>query len=67
MALNVCIGKIAVYRPLCNGRMVESVVVSAEKLYNLAGEALVFLVMANGDKIEASRCYFRSANDSANA
>ncbi len=67
MSLNVCIGKIAVYRPLYNGRMVESEVVSVEKLFNLAGEALVFLVMANGDKIEASRCYFRSANDSANA
>ena len=62
-----CIGKTVVYRPLYHRNMVESEVVSIEKLSNFDGETVVFLEMANGDKIEASRCYFRSANDSANA
>ena len=53
------VGSKVFYRPLYNKNIEESIVISVDRFVNYNGDVSVFLKLANGERVEAERCYVK--------
>ena len=61
--LDFDVGSKVFYRPLYHKDMVESIVISVDRFVSYTGDVSVFLKLANGERVEAERCYVKSNKD----